>query len=149
MILNDEKSPSLFQVLRALEVTSLEFHLTGSRYFSRFPSSRRTSDVDLFIGDDSLFEGTDGSIRGFLVRLGFKILHRHGYLDSQTVDVYRCGCVDVQIVKDAVLKQEVQGRISQKFPDFSHMTESEQKNIWEMGFSFLSVTTQTEEGTLP
>lgn len=89
-------------VLFAMERSDFNFFLTGSRFFGTHTDK---SDTDYFVQEDN-------RIMGFLEELGFRML---GYGEQHYHDC-ECVCVmrneyekiDVQIVRNAVKKNEIQ-----------------------------------------
>lgn len=76
------------------------YYLTGSKYFG---SECEFSDTDFFV--------TNGpTVREYLIKHGFVSITETSYVDSSVIDVFRHegDNVDVQIVRDAIVKQRAQ-----------------------------------------
>lgn len=87
-------------ILIALRNSEITFYPTGSRFFK---TAKEDSDYDFFISDED-----DPKVRTFLLNLGFTEVHSI-YFDDNTILVYRHDSgIDIQVVRDARLKELVQ-----------------------------------------
>ncbi len=120
---NPHKDSSL--ILLGLANSTRNFYLTGSRFFGAY---RTDSDYDFFVQDDI-------SIGVYLTDWGgFTPIFSSQYKDSNTLSVYRFKDqkiqVDIQIVKDAALKQAIQTAF--KARGIKYVT----KNMWNTAYKF-------------
>lgn len=117
------------EILRCLQVTQYEFHLTGSRYFG---SATFSSDWDFF---------TSASQKGiveFLESLGFEKEYGRdesgelptNYVDSSVIAVYKLGNVHVQLVKSAIKKLVAQNAIDWRKIVFNQQPKPIRSLIW-------------------
>lgn len=110
---------SMFDTMRDSE---FEFFLTGSRYFGTDNSG---SDYDFFVQDCP-------EIHNWLIKNSFRaILNARYGRDSLTVVVYRYRDIDVQVVKNAGLKNVAQIGIKK-------VTLCPTPEYWELAYSLLS-----------
>lgn len=123
---------SVVGTLFKLHESKFKFQLTGSAFFG----SPNPHDLDFFVQDDD-------EVREFLKHIGFGVSGGHApYLDSNTVEVYRKGRLDVQVVRSFKEKVQVQTALKQTFPNFSLLSKSQQKQLWEFGFSVQSAKSE-------
>ena len=108
------------------------FYLTGSRFFG---TSRQDSDYDFFTACDA------DTIR-HLLDMGFVILSRHNYIDSNTLFVLRYISenlqVDVQIESDVLKKNRAQSIIKRCGQlAAGKLSDAGVKAIWNEVYSLL------------
>jgi hypothetical protein len=88
-------------ILKKLEDSKYQFHLTGSHYFQ---SNTIDSDIDLFTERSN-------EIEAYLTKLGFNFITT--YDDVNTKIVARIPGIDIQLVENALLKIECQRNLKQ------------------------------------
>jgi ribosomal protein L7/L12 len=122
-------------VLAALQNSTFNFQLTGSRYFG---THGEHSDYDFFVQDD--FSSHLNGLRDFLNLEGFN--HEFSadtdYSHDQFVnDVYKHYCgVHIQIVEDFELKKIAQNVLVSSGAGLHLRDKSLAKVLWSMAFTF-------------
>ena len=131
MELNEMEINEIFTIIYD---SSPEFYLTGNRFFDIHDSS---SNYDFFVQNSEL-------TRRFLGNYGFRHLYIpvescccHHYYDKNTLSAMRFMkkdiVIDVQLVKDAKLKNDIQNLIKEQYlVQYRSMEKWERRELWNL-----------------
>lgn len=112
-----------------------EFILTGSRFFGY---NTEKSDWDFF----TQAPPDPVNLITFLTELGFQSIYRTGYKDREITVVYRHPTerIDIQVVKDAALKNKIQERLLTLAGIIlmRNIPKDVQSTLWDMMYALMS-----------
>jgi predicted nucleotidyltransferase len=134
MIVNQRHDTS---IIGKLEKSEFSFYLTGSRFFGGYHPG---SDWDYFV-TDSL------KVRGFLDSLGFsedENLTLQQYDDSTIITVMSYNDIQIQLVKDANFKHEVQTLLLQT-NGLHSVPKASRKFVWNYAVALHRLGESQEE----
>jgi hypothetical protein len=124
MIANSEKLNLPLSDFQVLETSPFTFYFTGSRYFN---SNAWNSDWDFFTQNSTV-------VLAFLLEKGFTKITSL-YVDMMTVDVYRKGNVDIQLVKDVETKVKARIIYGEVYSMCATNTKSSRTDLWNKCFA--------------
>lgn len=121
------------------KIERYDFFITGSRAYG---NSTEDSDYDFFVST-SKYENSEFDLRHWLNGNDFNVLTYYAHYDihemkrnQQLIDIYRHPCgIDVQIVKDAVKKLEIQKFVF-SFPQYKTLSKVQQRRMWIEAYRF-------------
>lgn len=122
-------------VLKAMEQSEFNFHLTGSRFFG---GARMDSDWDFFVQDSPEVRSW---IEGHEFNKEFEGKNYYGDPNIAVVYRYR-NSIHVQVVPDAFAKSFVQ-RALVKAEVLKSASKMEAKRIWTLGYKLLEAMSET------
>jgi hypothetical protein len=118
-------------VIAKMESSTIDFYLTGSRFFG---GANPGSDWDYFARDSR-------TAREFLSSLGFYPvidIDMAIYDDSTIVSVYERNDVQVQLVKDAILKNSAQQFLAENC-NMRAIPKESRKHLWNLAIRMVQL----------
>lgn len=140
MIHGKSKSPK--SLLDVLEASNFTFYPTGSRYFG---TQSLSSDYDFFVERDAQGAYYPSPLITFLTQSSFRLEYLSPYKDENTCDLYRAwdsklnAQIDIQIVKDAPLKQRIQEEIKRLGSNLIPKDKLHAQIFWDLCFKLAKV----------
>lgn len=115
-----------FQTLITLQQLPVDLYLTGSRFFN----PKCDADFDFFCQNTP-------EIQSLFKSLGYADITSRFYEGCcQVVKVYRKGKIDVQLVQNAILKQQIQQQLLSFYGTrFNNFPKSERKIYWRLAYA--------------
>lgn len=99
------------------------FYLTGSRFWG---TECCQSDWDFFTNENQM-------VYSWLVQNGFEIVSKSTYTDLNCSTVMQKGKIQVQLVKDAKVKNDIQNILFEEFPQ-GFLDKHFAKRMWNLAY---------------